>query len=400
MRVLVIAKALIYAYNIVIGVEDMDKKMIYLDHSATTKVTAEVMDTFVKASDNFWGNASSLHNFGAVAETVVLRANRQILDLLNANNHQVVFTSGATESNNLALRGLAHANPNGHLITTKIEHPSVYEVCLELEKSGIRISCLDVTKPHDEIVAELDQLITKDTFLVSCMHVNSEMGLILPIKAMGTVIAKYPRVKFHVDAVQSVGKLPLDVNEMQIDLLSASAHKIHGIKGIGCLIIRNGINLVPQITGGGQMNGIRSGTVNAPGAASFAKAMRLVMEGQAGSFKKITELYEYVVSQMQQIDGVQINSHFRDQSPYIVNFYVDGVRGETMVHALVEQNVYISAKSACSSKTSKASYVMLALGFDEQTATESLRVSFAHDTTMAEVGRFIAILKQEVKRLR
>ena len=374
--------------------------MVYLDHSATTKVDDEVMDTYVKASGNFWGNASSLHNFGAIAETVLLKSNRQILDLLNATNHQVVFTGGATESNNLAIKGLAAVNPNGHMITTKIEHPSVYEVCLELEKAGLRVSYLDVTKSHAEIISELESLITKDTFLVSCMHVNSEMGMILPIAEMGQVLAKHPRVKFHVDAVQSVGKLPVDIDAMQIDLLSASAHKIHGIKGIGCLIVRHGVNLVPQITGGGQMGGIRSGTVNVAGAAAFAKAMRLVVEGQTESFNKIKALYDHLLKEMRDIDGVQINSTFAEQSPYIVNFCVDGVRGETMVHALAEHEVYISAKSACSSKTSKASYVMLALGFDERTATESLRVSFAHNTTQDEIDRFIQMLKQEVQRLR
>ena len=374
--------------------------MVYLDHSATTKVDDEVMDTYIKASENFWGNASSLHNFGAIAETVLLKANRQIIDLLNATNHHVVFTGGATESNNLAIKGLAATNRGGHIITTKIEHPSVYEVCLELEKAGIRVSYLDITKSHDEIIRELASLITKDTFLVSCMHVNSEMGMVLPIAEMGQVLTRFPRVKFHVDAVQSVGKLPLDVDAMQIDLLSASAHKIHGIKGIGCLVIRNGVNLVPQITGGGQMGGIRSGTVNVAGAASFAKAMRLVIEGQAKCFSKIKELYDDLLKKMAEIGGVQVNNIFAEQSPYIVNFCVDGVRGETMVHALAEHEVYISAKSACSSKTSKASYVMLALGFDERTATESLRVSFAHDTTRTEIERFIEILKQEVQRLR
>ena len=378
----------------------MDEKMVYLDHSATTKVNAEVMETFVKASDHFWGNASSLHSFGALAETVLLKSNRQILDLLNAKNHRVIFTGGATESNNLAIKGLAKMNPNGHIITTKIEHPSVYEVCLELEKEGLQISYLDVTKTHAEMVKELESLITKDTFLVSCMHVNSEMGMILPIKEMSHVIAKYPRVKFHVDAVQSVGKLPLDLNEVHIDLLSASAHKIHGIKGVGCLVVRNGINLAPQIAGGGQMSGIRSGTVNVAGAASFAKAMRLIVENEKSCFDKITKINEYVLTKLAGIEGVQVNSIFAAQSPYIVNFCVQGVRGETMVHALAEHEVYISAKSACSSKSSKASYVMLALGFDEWTATESLRVSFAHDTTLAEVERFVAVLKQETKKLR
>jgi len=378
----------------------MENAMVYLDNSATTKVAEEVMDTYVRANNSFWGNASSLHNFGALAEQVLIKSNRQILDLLGGNDHQIIFTSGATESNNLAIKGLAAGNMKGHIITTKIEHPSVQEVCLELEKNGVRVSYLDVRQPIADIVRQLDAMITKDTFLVSCMHVNSEMGLVLPIKEMGEIVKKYPRVKFYVNAVQSVGKLSVDMEFANIDLLSASAHKIHGIKGVGCLIVRRGIRLEPQIVGGGQMLGVRSGTINVAGAASFAKAMRLVIEDRQINFERVEGLFNYTTQKLGEIEGVRVNSKFAQQSPYIINFCVDGVRAETMLHALEEHEIYISAKSACSSKSKKASYVLLALGFDEQTATESLRVSFAHDSTMEEVDRFLEALRIEVKRLR
>ena len=374
--------------------------MVYLDNSATTKIADEVMDTFVRANQSFWGNPSSLHNFGALAEQVLIKSSRQILDLLNANDHQVVFTGGATESNNLAIKGMVANNLNGHLITTKIEHPSVQEVCLELEKKGLRVSYLDVAQPAETMLRQLDSMITKDTFLVSCMHVNSEMGLILPIKEMGEVISRHPRVKFHVDAVQSIGKLPVNIEQAKIDLLSVSAHKIHGVKGVGCLIIRRGIMLQPQITGGGQMGGIRSGTINVAGAASLAKAVRLVIESRDKSFSHVSKLFDYTVAQLRTIDGVHVNSKFASQSPYIVNFSVSGVQGETIVHALEEHEVYISAKSACSSKSKQPSYVLLALGFDEQVATESLRVSFAHDNTIEEIDKFLAALRIEVTKLR
>ena len=378
----------------------MENAMVYLDNSATTKVAEEVMDTYVRANNSFWGNASSLHNFGALAEQVLIKSSRQILDLLGGNDHQIIFTSGATESNNLAIKGLAAGNMKGHIITTKIEHPSVQEVCLELEKNGVRVSYLDVRQPIADIVRQLDAMITKDTFLVSCMHVNSEMGLVLPIKEMGEIVKKYPRVKFYVNAVQSVGKLSVDMEFANIDLLSASAHKIHGIKGVGCLIVRRGIRLEPQIVGGGQMLGVRSGTINVAGAASFAKAMRLVIEDRQINFERVEGLFNYTTQKLGEIEGVRVNSKFAQQSPYIINFCVDGVRAETMLHALEEHEIYISAKSACSSKSKKASYVLLALGFDEQTATESLRVSFAHDSTMEEVDRFLEALRIEVKRLR
>ena len=374
--------------------------MVYLDHSATTKVDEDVMETYVRANANFWGNASSLHNFGALAEQVLIKSSRQILELLNGNDHQVVFTSGATESNNLAIKGMVAGNLKGHLITSPIEHPSVQEVCHELEKKGLRISYLDVKQSAKEIVHQLESLIEKDTFLVSCMHVNSEMGLILPIEEMGAVIAKHPRVKFHVDAVQSIGKIPIDMERANIDLLSVSAHKIHGIKGVGGLILRRGLQLMPQIVGGGQMDGIRSGTVNVAGAATLAKAMRLVMENQAEHFERIKKLFIYTCKQLEEIEGIQINSTFQHQSPYIINFVVQGVRGETMVHALEEHEVYISAKSACSSKSKQASHVLLALGFSEEVATEGLRVSFAQTSTLIEIDKFLEALRMEVKKLR
>ena len=374
--------------------------MIYLDHSATTYVDDDVMETFIKANTNFWGNPSSLHNFGALAEQVLIKSSRQILDLLNANGHQVIFTSGATESNNLALKGLAASHPGGHLITTKLEHPSVYEVCLQLEKQGYRISYLDVTKSPADVALELEKLINKDTFLVSCMHVNSEMGLVLPIKEMGEVISRHPKVKYHVDAVQSVGKFQVDVDQMNVDLLSISAHKIHGIKGVGALVMPRNMQITPQIEGGGQMGGIRSGTVNVAGAVSLAKALRLVCESRENNFEKINRLYDDVRHKLESIKEVQINSRFAHQSPYMINFSIQGIRGETLVHALEGHDVYISSKSACSSKTMQASHVLLALGFDEETATNAVRISFAHSTNLEEIDKFIAALKIEIKKLR
>ena len=373
--------------------------MIYLDHSATTPVDDEVMDTFIKANASFWGNPSSLHNFGALAEQVVIKSSRQILELLNATHHQVIFTSGATESNNLAIKGLAARHPGGHMITTKIEHPAVYEVCLQLENQGFSISYLDVTRSPTEMALELESLINKDTFLVSCMHVNSEMGLVLPIKEMGDVIAKHPKVKFHVDAVQSVGKFEVDIDQMNIDLLSLSAHKIHGIKGVGALVMRQKMQLDPQTLGGGQMDGIRSGTVNVAGVAGLAKALRLVCENRDANFNQMSKLYHDIIRKLYVLKGIQINSRFMHQSPYIVNFCVQGIRGETLVHALETHDIYISARSACSSKQRQASYVLLALGFDDVTATESVRVSFAHHTTMEEIDKFIDALQIEIKKL-
>jgi len=370
--------------------------VVYLDHSATTKVSDEVMETFTLANESFWANSSSLHNFGAIAEQVVIKASRQILELVNASNHQVIYTSGATESNNLAIKGLVKKDKVVHIITSKIEHPSVLEVVLELANANVLVSYLDVTKKTEEIIKQLETLITKDTVLVSLMHVNSEMGLILPVKEIGEVIAKHPRIKYHVDAVQSIGKLDVNVDDFNIDLLSISAHKIHGIKGVGALIKRREISLIPQIIGGGQMDGARSGTVNVAGAATLAKAMRMVMANKDESFLKIKRLFDYTREELAKIKEVKINSIMENQSPFIINFVVTGVKGETMVHALEEKKVFISAKSACSSKSKKASYVLLALGFDEQIATESLRISFTHTTTIDEIDIFLKALKTSI----
>lgn len=375
------------------------RRFVYLDHSATTPVDTSVMETFVKVNTDFWGNPSSLHKVGLMAEQVLLKSERQILDLLSAKGHRVVFTSGATESNNLAIKGVTAMRSGGHLITTKIEHPSVHEVCLDLARKGWRISYLDVTQPTTHIVEQLEALIEKDTLLVSCMHVNSETGLVLPIEEMGQVIAKYPRIKFHVDGVQSVGKLPLNVTEMNIDLLSISGHKIHGIKGVGGLIIGRSLNLQPEIIGGGQMEGLRSGTVNVAGAASLAKATRLMVLSQEENHGKIRRLFDYTVKKLKQMSHVQVNSCFDDQSPYIINLHVAGIKGETLVHALEAHEVYVSAKSACSSKTSKASTVLLALGFDENVATESVRVSFSKHTTLEEVDCFLAALEIIIREM-
>jgi len=374
--------------------------MIYLDHSATTKVHPEVMESFSRANEHFWANASSLHHFGAIAENVLFKSSRQILDLLEATNHSVIYTSGATESNNLAIKGLAQLNPGGHIITTAVEHPSVLEVCHELEKEGWQVSYLDSLTSEIELLNQLENLVQKNTFLVTCMHVNSEMGLVLPIKKIGELLVKYPRIKFHVDAVQSVGKIPINIDDYNIDLLSLSAHKIYGIKGVGALILKRNLLLKPQVIGGGQMDGIRSGTVNVAGGVSLAKALRLVIENQLTAYERVLEIFNKTRNSLNAIDGVYVNSVFDSQSPYIINFYIEGIKAETMVHALADRKIYISAKSACSSKLQKPSVVMKALGFTEKIAINGLRVSFAQNTTLEEVEEFINAVKIETQKLR
>lgn len=376
--------------------------MIYLDNSATTPVDPEVLTAFTKVNQNFWGNPSSLHAFGARAEQLLIQAEKQTLSLLNAKQHKVIFTSGATESNNLAIRGMcqAYKSRGRHIITTPVEHASVHETIEDLESQGFRVTYIDVKKNKKEMLQQIESAICEDTILISCMHVNNEMGMVFPIYEIGQLIKKYPKVKFHVDAVQSVGKIPVAIDKMNIDLLSLSAHKFHGLKGSGALIMNQYLKLTPQITGGHQMYGFRSGTINVAGAVALAKALRLAIEPLNKHYAQMKQLYEYTVNELKKLDGVVVNNLTEEQSPYIINFAVTHIKGETLVHALEEHDVYISAKSACSSKSAQASRILLSLGVSEEIALESVRVSFAHLTTMDDVNTFLKALKLVTVQMR
>jgi cysteine desulfurase len=376
--------------------------MIYLDNSATTSVDPEVLTAFTKVNQNFWGNPSSLHAFGARAEQLLIQAEKQTLSLLNAKQHKVIFTSGATESNNLAIRGVCHAYKNRgcHIITTPVEHASVHETAEDLEKEGFRVTFIDVKKTKEEILKQIEEAICEDTILISCMHVNNEMGMIFPIYEIGQLIKKYPKIKFHVDAVQSVGKIPVDVDRMNIDLLSLSAHKFHGLKGSGALIVNQYLKLVPEITGGHQMYGLRAGTINVAGAVALSKALRLVIEPLNHNYNHVKSLYDETVNELKNIEGVTVNDCYSDLTPYIINFAVDNIKGETLVHALEEHDVYISAKSACSSKSAQASRILLALGVSEEVALDSVRLSFSNTSTKEEAAAFIKALKLVIVQMR
>jgi cysteine desulfurase len=376
--------------------------MIYLDNSATTSVDPEVLTAFTKVNQNFWGNPSSLHAFGARAEQLLIQAEKQTLSLLNAKQHKVIYTSGATESNNLAIRGVCHAYKNRgcHIITTPVEHASVHETAEDLEKEGFRVTFIDVKKTKEEILKQIEEAICEDTILISCMHVNNEMGMIFPIYEIGQLIKKYPKIKFHVDAVQSVGKIPVDVDRMNIDLLSLSAHKFHGLKGSGALIVNQYLKLVPEITGGHQMYGLRAGTINVAGAVALSKALRLVIEPLNHNYNHVKSLYDETVNELKNIEGVTVNDCYSDLTPYIINFAVDNIKGETLVHALEEHDVYISAKSACSSKSAQASRILLALGVSEEVALDSVRLSFSNTSTKEEAAAFIKALKLVIVQMR
>ena len=226
------------------------------------------------------------------------------------------------------------------------------------------------------------------------------MGMIFPIYEIGQLIKKYPKIKFHVDAVQSVGKIPVDMDKMNIDLLSFSAHKFHGLKGCGALVMNQYLKLVPEITGGHQMYGLRSGTINVAGAVALAKALRLAIEPLNANYNHVKSLYDYTVKELKAMDGVTVNDCYPELTPYIINFAVENIKGETLVHALEEHDVYISAKSACSSKSAQASRILLALGVSEEVALDSVRLSFANTSTLEEATQFINALKLVVVQMR
>ncbi|HZG70000.1 MAG TPA: cysteine desulfurase family protein, partial [Chondromyces sp.] len=357
--------------------------MIYFDNSATTKPYREVIDTFVKVNEEYYANPSSLHHLGGQAERLLLQSRKQIASLIGVDPDELIFTSGGTESNNLALKGAAfqYKTRGNHIITTKVEHPSVIKACEWLEENGYRISYLPVDENGRVKVQDLEQEICEKTILVSVMHVNNEIGVIQPIKEIGELLKKYPKVLFHVDDVQGRGKVPLDMKKAGIDLCSFSAHKFHGLKGTGFLYVSKGVKLSPVLSGGGQEGGVRGGTENTAGIAAAAKALRLYEEKRVHRLDKLKEIHAYLRQKIAVIENAVIHTPADHYAPHILNFSIEGIRGEVLLHALEEENIYVSTTSACSSKQRKPSQTLLALGVPDVQAEGSLRVSLSYDNT-------------------
>ncbi len=377
--------------------------MIYLDHSATTPVHPEVVGVVTDVMQNIYGNPSSLHGLGVKAERLVEEARRVIARKLNCSPTEIYFTSGGTEANNLAIRGVAEKlqSRGRHLITTQVEHPSVYDVMKQLEQKGWRVTYLPVDRDGRVSLADLEKAITKESVLVSIMHVNNEVGTIQPIEQIGRMLANYPKILFHVDAVQSFGKLPIDLQKTPIDLLSISAHKFQGPKGIGALYIRKNIQLMPQLVGGGQEQGIRSGTLNVPGIAGMAKAV-LLTEKQPHFLRDCQKWKKALIEKVtERVKPVVINGDLSLEggAPYVINLSFPGVKSEVLVHALEEKGIIVSSKSACSSKTEKPSRVLKEMGRNDQEALSSIRISLGYQTTAAEMEQCADKLIEVVTKL-
>ncbi len=371
--------------------------MIYLDYSATTPTSEEVLDTFVNVSRNFIGNPNSLHKLGVSSRELIDASTNQIADILKINPREIIYTSGASESNNMAIKGicLQYQNRGKHIVTTNFEHSSIYGPISYLQTLGFEV---DFVKTDSNGVVDLDDLkslLRDDTILVSITAVNSEIGIIEPIEEIGEILKEYPKCFFHCDLTQIVGKKSISLEN--IDLASFSAHKIFGIKGIGCLIKKEKINLVPLIHGGKSTTIYRSGTPQVALIASLAKALRLAYIDLDKHYEYVTKLNEKIKSNLSKYSNIHINSNDKC-IPYILNLSVLGIKPETMLHALEEKDIYISTQTACSSNDSYSKAVY-SLTNDEKIASSSIRISISYVTKEEEIDIFIKEFIDTVDKL-
>ena len=371
--------------------------MVYLDYSATTPVDPRVLESFNKACLDYPGNANSLHSLGTKANKLIDASTNQIANILKVLPSEIIYTSGASESNNLALKGICekYQNRGKHIITTKYEHSSIYGPISYLQKRGFEVDFAESDDLGRVDIESLKKLIREDTILVSITSVNSEIGIKNPVEEIGLLLKQYPKLFFHVDMTQSIGKYNIDLTN--IDLVSMSAHKIFGLKGIGMLIKKEKIVLEPIIHGGKSTTIFRSGTPALPLIVSLAKALRLVYENIEENYKKVEEFNMFLRDEISKIQNVYINSN-EVCSPYILNLSVVGVKPETLLHALEEYEIYISTQTACASNDT-LSKAVLELTKDEDRASSSVRVSLSFKTTKEEINYFIEKFKICVDKL-
>ena len=377
---------------------------VYLDNSATTACFEEVAQLMHKILCEDYGNPSSLHHKGVEAEAYLRYANETFARLLKVNEKEIFFTSGGTESDNIALIGAAMANhrTGRHLITTKIEHPAVLQPMAYLEDQGFEVTYLSVDRQGRISLEELEQAVRPDTILVSIMHTNNEIGTLQPIAEAGALIKrKNPATLFHVDAVQGFGKTHIYPGKMHIDLLSASGHKLHGPKGIGILYMREGAKVRPITYGGGQQRGLRSGTENLPGIAGFAKAAEMVYQDMEIDVDRMYALREELTKGVRSLDDVIINGcPGREGAAHIVSASFRGVRSEVLLHALEERGIYVSAGSACAAHKPQPSANLKAVGVEKELLESTIRFSLSGFTTGEEIAYTCRNLEEIVPKLR
>lgn len=375
----------------------------YLDNSATTQCSQAAADLMMRLLREDYGNPSSLHNRGMEAENYVKEARKRIAQTLKVNEKEIYFTSGGSESNNLAIVGSALANKRSgmHVITTMIEHPSVANPFAYLEELGFAVTYLPVDAYGCISLEDLQEAMCSDTILVSMMHVNNEIGAVEPIEEAARVIKqKNPNCLFHVDGIQSYGKFRIYPKRMGIDLLSVSGHKIHGPKGSGFLFVRDKVKVHPLILGGGQERGMRSGTENVPAIAGLGQAAMEIYQNFESNQTRMYRLRDYFIQEVEQIDGVSVNGHKDHRSaPHIVSVSVSGVRSEVLLHALEDKQIYVSAGSACSSNKPAVSRTLQSIGLKRELLESTVRFSFSVHTTKEEIDYALEAMRGLVPML-
>ena len=379
-----------------------EMKRIYMDHSATTPVAPEVMEAMLPYFSEKFGNASSMHSFGLEAKEALEESREKVAGLLGAKPEEIIFTAGGTESDNLALKGIARKNQKSgkHIITTRVEHPAILECCRKLEKEGFEVTYLPVTNEGLVEIATLESAIRSDTILISVMHANNEVGTIQPLEEIGRLAAEKD-IYLHTDAVQSVGKIPTDVNKLGVDLLSLSAHKLYGPKGVGALYIRKGTRLESIIQGGGHERGLRSGTENIAGIVGLARAADLAGETRTMEAERLTRLRDRLAELvLSKVKEAWINGTMKMRLPGNLNFGFKYVEGESLLLFLDSKGINVSTGSACSSHKLEPSHVLLSIGLKPEECHGSLRITLGRSNTMEEVDYVAMGIVEAVERFR
>jgi cysteine desulfurase len=376
-------------------------KRVYLDYAATTPVDPRVLEAMKPYHTKEFGNTMSLHRYGQEAKRAVENSREDVAKLMNAKEGEIIFTSSATESNNMVLKGIAFANRDKgkHIITSKIEHHCILDSAKWLEKQGFEVTYLPVDKYGLVDPAAVENAIRKDTILVSIMHANNEIGTIEPIAEIGR-ICRNKGVYFHTDAAQSFGKIPIDVDRMNIDMMTVSSHKMYGPKGVGALYLRNGVKIEPLLHGGGHEFGLRSSTVNVAGIVGFAEAVRIAKREMGSDAKKQIKMRDRLIKEILNIENSHLNGHPKKRLPNNTNFWFAFIEGESLVMQLDSHGIAASTGSACSSESLEPSHVLLAIGLKPEEAHGSLRLSLGKYTTKEDINYTLEVLPKIVNRLR
>jgi cysteine desulfurase len=384
-----------------------DNRLIYLDHAASTPVLQEIINEMIPYLGNLYGNPSSIHTYGIKSKIAIQIARKRVAMLIGSKPSEIFFTSGGTESDNLALKGLCknirnHQNIKNHIITSSIEHDAILETCRNLEKDGFTVTYLKVDKGGIIDKTELKTHLNEKTALVSIMLANNEIGVIQPIKELSEIVHDFNKmIIFHSDAVQAVGKIPINVKELDLDSLSLSSHKINGPKGVGALYVREKVNFEPLIQGGGQESTLRSGTENVPGIVGFGKASEISMLNLKVNSQYLYYLRDHLIRRInEEISGKIVNGSLEHRLPNNVNFTFLGINGEDLLTKLDEDGILVSTGSACSANRQQESHVLKAIGLNHEEISGSIRITLGIQNTIDDLEKTVIVLKNRITELR